>query len=140
MGGDGNTDVGVDLTAKVGRRIRGKERVTLPKCGRTFRSINVLRIGALLSNQRPPCACLVQSKHPTRAIVRQPDELVDRLEMKPSALAASIEKRLLPRVSKMRMAGIEPRFSRDFRNIAVQTDAEFRVRHLCVFCRATFGP
>lgn len=47
--------------------------------------------------------------------------------MKPSVLAASIEKRLLPRVAKMRRAGLEPQFSRDFRSVAVLTDAEFKV-------------
>ena len=47
--------------------------------------------------------------------------------MKPSVLAASLEKRLLPRASKMRAAGIEPEFSRDFRAVAQLTDAQFRV-------------
>eukprot|EP00904_Undaria_pinnatifida_P012613 jgi/Undpi1/8482/HiC_scaffold_25.g10949.m1 len=56
----------------------------------------------------------------------QPSELLQGLEMKPSVLAASLEKRLLPRASKMRAAGIEPEFSRDFRAVAQLTDAQFR--------------
>ena len=61
----------------------------------------------------------------------QPSELLHGLEMKPSVLAASLEKRLLPRAAKMRAAGIEPEFSRDFRSLAQLTDVQFRVSGSC---------
>lgn len=59
----------------------------------------------------------------------QPTELLEGLESKPSVLAASLNKRLLPRVSRMMRAGIEPVFSRDFRAVAQLTDAQFKVSH-----------
>lgn len=57
----------------------------------------------------------------------QPSELLQGIEMKPSVLAASLEKRLLPRAARMRAAGIEPEFSRDFRALAQLTETQFRV-------------
>lgn len=47
--------------------------------------------------------------------------------MKPSVLAASLGKRLVARASRMRRAGIEPKFSRDYRAIAQLTEPKFRV-------------
>lgn len=60
----------------------------------------------------------------------QPSELMDGLEMKPSVLAASLGKRLVVRASRMRRAGIEPKFSRDFRAVAQLTEPKFRVSGL----------
>lgn len=57
----------------------------------------------------------------------QPSDLMDGLEMKPSVLAASLGKRLIPRASRMRRAGIEPNFLRDYRAIAQLTEPQFRV-------------
>lgn len=62
---------------------------------------------------------------------------MDGLEMKPSVLAASLGKRLMTRASRMRRAGIEPKFSRDFRAIAQLTEPKFRVsdfRFLDKYC------
>ncbi|CAM9110496.1 unnamed protein product, partial [Scytosiphon promiscuus] len=56
----------------------------------------------------------------------EPSELLDCLEMKPSVLAASLGKRLVTRASRMRRAGIEPKFSRDFRFIAQLTEPKFK--------------
>ena len=50
--------------------------------------------------------------------------------MKPSVLAASLGKRLVMRASRMRRAGIEPKFSRDYRAIAQLTEPKFRVSRL----------
>lgn len=62
--------------------------------------------------------------------VPQTSELIDALEMKPSVLAASLGKRLVTRASRMRRAGIEPKFSRDYRAIAQLTEPKFRVSRM----------
>ncbi len=53
--------------------------------------------------------------------------------MKPSVLAASLGKRLVLRASRMRRAGVEPKFSRDFRAIAQLTEPKFRVSHIFTY-------
>lgn len=67
--------------------------------------------------------------------------------MKPSVLAASLGKRLITRTSRIQRAGIEPKFSRDYRAIAQLTEPKFRVSRtsrsfnlFCCFCSSAPFP